>query len=146
SKQIGYMEEHDLSFTCTSYNKINENGESLNQTIEPNAIYDYNSVLKSNPGNSTVIYNSEVLGKFNIPDIKKRNDYVLCLKIIKRAKYMYGINETLSSHRLRKGSLSSTKLSLIKYHWIVYRKYEKLSLVKTLYMIIYYIYKSIKKK
>src|SRR5699024_3619566 len=146
SIQIKYMEENDINFTCTSYNKISESGEPLNQIISPNSISDYDGILKKNPGNSTVIYNCHALGKFKIPNIKKRNDYVLWLKVIKKAKYLYGIKETLSSHRLREGSLSSEKISLIKYHWIVYRKYEGLSVGKSISLILHYVFVSILKK
>ena len=139
TKQIGFMEENDYGFTCTSYTKIDEQGEYLNRTIIAQPRRDYDGVLKTCPGNSTVIYNAEKLGKFKIPDIKKRNDYVMWLQVIKKEKYLYGIEEPLGSHRIRTEGISSNKKSLVGYHWKVYREIENLSLLKSSYLIVYWI-------
>ena len=133
------MKENNYNFTCTSYTKIDEEGNYLNRTIQAKDKSDYNGVLKTCPGNSTVIYNAKKLGKFKIPDIKKRNDYVMWLQVMKKEKYLYGIQEPLGSHRIRKGAISSKKTTLVKYHWKVYREIEKLSLFKSSYLIIYWI-------
>ena len=138
-KQIDFMEKNDHSFTCTSYNKIDEHGNELNRTIVTQKKRDYNGVLKTCPGNSTVIYNAKKLGKFKIPDIKKRNDYLMWLQVIKKAKYLYGIDETLGSHRIRSNSISSNKISLVWYHWKIFRDIEHLSFAKSSYLIIYWV-------
>lgn len=85
TKQIGYMEENAYTFTCTSYTKIDEDGEYLGRTIGVRKQSDYNDILKKNPGNSTVIYNAEEIGKVKIPNIRKRNDYVMWLSVVKKA-------------------------------------------------------------
>lgn len=142
-KQLEFMEKNGYDFTCTSYFKIDEKGNSLNRVIRAKAKSDYNGVLKFCPGNSTVIYNAEKLGKFKVPNIKKRNDYVLWLQIIKKAKYLYGIDVPLGSHRLRNGSLSSKKISLVNYHWKIYREIENLSFFKSVYLLCYWIISSV---
>ncbi|MFW6029416.1 MAG: glycosyltransferase family 2 protein [Halanaerobiales bacterium] len=139
SKQIDFMEENNYGFTCTSYTKIDEQGKYLNRTIVAKPKLDYNGVLKTCPGNSTVIYNADKLGIFKIPDIKKRNDYVMWLQVIKKEKYLYGIEEPLGSHRIRVEGISSNKKSLVGYHWKVYREIENLSLLKSSYLIVYWI-------
>jgi len=139
TKQIGFMEKYDYGFTCTSYTKIDEQGEYLNRTIVAQPRRDYDGVLKTCPGNSTVIYNAKKLGKFKIPDIKKRNDYVMWLQVIKKEKYLYGIEEPLGSHRIRTEGISSNKKSLVGYHWKVYREIENLSLLKSSYLIVYWV-------
>ncbi|QWC22570.1 glycosyltransferase family 2 protein [Bacillus haikouensis] len=143
NKQITFMKNNNYNFSCTSYTKIDEYGKFLNQVIEANKISDYEKILKNNPGNSTVVYNSKNLGKFIIPNIKKRNDYVMWLQVIKAAKHLYGIQEPLGSHRIRLGSLSNKKTNLIMYHWKVYRDIESLSVFKSFYLIIYWIFKTI---
>ena len=139
TKQIGFMEENDYRFTCTSYTKIDEQGEFLNRIIVARPKRNYDGVLKTCPGNSTVIYNAEKLGKIKIPDIKKRNDYVMWLQVIKKEKYLHGIQEPLGSHRIRAEGISSNKKSLVRYHWEVYREIEKLSLIKSSYLIGYWV-------
>ena len=144
-KQIEFMQQNNYSFTCTSYDKIDENSISLNRVINADKKSNYHRLLKKNPGNSTVVYDVSILGKHFIPNIKKRNDYVMWLQIIKKAKYIYGLQEVLGRHRVYNGSLSSNKKSLIKYHWYVYRKIEKLSFTYSAYLIFYWILKSVLK-
>lgn len=139
TKQIAFMKKNNYSFTCTAYTKIDEEGNSLNRLIQARRISNYDDILKRNPGNSTVIYDAAVLGKFKIPDIKKRNDYVMWLQVIKKAQFLYGIDEPLSSHRIRSDSLSSKKVNLVGYHWKVYREIEKLSVLKSTYLIIFWV-------
>jgi glycosyltransferase involved in cell wall biosynthesis len=143
TKQINFMKQYGYNFTCTSYTKIDEKGNYLNRTIEAQNKRDYYGVLKTCPGNSTVIYNAEKLGKFKIPNIKKRNDYVMWLQVIKKEKYLYGLEEPLSSHRIRTDSISSNKSSLVGYHWKVYREIEKLSFMKSSYLIAYWVFATV---
>ena len=77
-------------------------------------------------GNSTVMYNVEELGKFVVPNIRKRNDDALWLKILKKEKYIYGMPEVLMKYRIRTNSISSNKIKLVKYHWKLYREIENL--------------------
>ncbi|SUY45685.1 teichuronic acid biosynthesis glycosyl transferase [Clostridium putrefaciens] len=139
SKQIKFMKQNGYNFTCTSYTKIDDHGKYLNRIIKTKVKSDYDGVLKTCPGNSTVVYDAEKLGKFKIPNIKKRNDYVMWLQIIKAEHYLYGLEEPLGSHRITPGAISSNKSSLVSYHWKVYREIEKLSMVKSSYLILYWV-------
>ena len=57
---------------------------------------DYNRLLLDCPvGNSTVMYNVDNMGKFEVPDIRKRNDDALWLQILKKEKYIYGMEDIL---------------------------------------------------
>jgi teichuronic acid biosynthesis glycosyltransferase TuaG len=141
SKQISYMISNNFTFTCTGYNKINDLGKSLNHHVIPKSSYSYNQLLLSCPGNSTVVYNAKELGKFYIPNIKKRNDYLLWLQVIKKAKKIYSIPEILSSHRIRINSLSRNKIDLLKYHWKIYRKNEKLNFFFSSFLILFWVLK-----
>lgn len=132
TRQINFMKTNNQSFTCSYYGKIDEDGNNLHYTVKAKRIVTYNRLLLHNIGNSTVIYNKEVLGKTYIPNIRKRNDYLMWLTVIKKAQRIICIPEVLTFHRLRAESLSSKKMSLFKYHWLIYRKYEKLSLLKSI--------------
>jgi len=135
-RQINFMNENNYYFTSTDFNEI-EDGKIGEQVTLSHPKLDYAGVLKYCPGNSTVIYNAEKLGKFYAPDIKKRNDFVVWLQVIKKAEYLYGLNETLTTYRVRKGSLSKNKVNLIKYQWRVYREIEDLSLIMSTYLLVH---------
>lgn len=146
SRQIEFMIKNSYKFSCTFYNKIDAEGKDLNTIITYPSEVDYEKLLKNNCGNSTVIYNSKELGKIFIEDIKKRNDYLMWLNVIKKSEKLYCLEEVLSSHRLRPGSISSKKFDLIQYHWKVYREFEKLNLMKSSYLVLYWSAKTLKNK
>lgn len=135
-KQLAFMTKGGYSFTCTSYEHIDENGILLGKTVKTKRKTDYNGVLLTCPvGNSTVMYNVEKLGKFSVPNVRKRNDDALWLQILKKEKYIYGMPNVLMKYRIRANSISSNKLALVKYHWILYRDIEHLSVFRSLFHI-----------
>ena len=81
------------------------------------------------------MYSVKSLGKFNIPLIRKRNDYALWLRILKKEKYAVGISDVLMKYRVRSDSLSSNKIELLKYNWQLYRNIEELNMLKSLFYL-----------
>jgi len=137
-KQIAFMENTGAMFSCTAYEQIDENGQRLHVVCTPPKKTDYNKMLRlSNPiGNSTVMYYQEELGKFEVPPIKKRNDFALWLKILRKTPYCVGMPDVLMSYRVRKNSVSSNKLSQAKFHWQLYREIENLNFIKSCWAIL----------
>lgn len=142
-KQIKFMEENNYSFTSTLYQRIDESSNKLKWVCKHIKKRNYNKLLKRCPGNSTVIYNQEILGKTYIQNIRKRNDYVMWLAVIKKSIYIYELDEVLAYYRIRDNSLSNKKSSLVKYQWNVYREIEKLSLIKSVYILSIHIFRGI---
>jgi len=135
-RQLKWMQDNDYAFSSTAYEQIDEEGNSLNKTFKAIKKTGYNRLLLDCPvGNSTVMYNVSKLGKFEVPDIRKRNDDALWLQMLKKEKYIWGMNEVLMKYRVRQNSVSSNKLSLIKYHWKLYREIEHLSVIRSLFHI-----------
>lgn len=135
-KQLTFMKEKNYSFTCTAYEQIDEESKPLNRTIKAIPKTSYNRLLLDCPvGNSTVMYDVEKLGKFRVPNIRKRNDDALWLQILKKEKYIYGMDEILMKYRIRSNSISSNKIQLVKYHWILYREIENLSILRSFFHI-----------
>ena len=127
-----YDEESDCHI-YTAYEKINERSEHMGIVVSAPKSVNYSSMLyRGDPiGNLTVVYDATKLGKFYVPDIKKRNDFALWLKMMHDCKRAYGLNEVLASYRVRAGAISSTRKSeLMKYYWKLYRDIENLSNIK----------------
>ena len=136
-KQLVFMEENRYPFTATAYEKIDESGRKLNKIVNVIDRTGYNRLLLDCPiGNSTVMYDVDKMGKFEVPNIKKRNDDALWLKMLKQEKYIYGLHEVLMEYRVRPNSISSNKLSLVKYHWKLYREIEHLSVLRSAFHIV----------
>ena len=138
-RQIQWMEANDYAFSCTAYEQIDEDDNPLDKTIKTITKTNYNRLLLDCPvGNSSVMYNVEKMGKFEVPNIRKRNDDALWLQMLKKEKYIWGMPDVLMKYRIRKNSISSNKLSVIKYHWILYRDIEHLSVFRSAFHIFWW--------
>jgi glycosyltransferase involved in cell wall biosynthesis len=135
-RQLAFMQQNGYAFTCTAYEQADEDGVLLEKIIKTKPKTDYNGVLLTCPvGNSTVMYNVEEMGKFAVPNVRKRNDDALWLQMLKKEKYIYGMPDVLMQYRIRANSISSNKLALVKYHWILYRDIEHLSVARSVFHI-----------
>jgi len=146
TKQIFFMQENEIALSYTSYFSIEEeSGEIIKQINIPQRV-DYNELLKQNIiGCLTAVYDTKKLAKVYMPEIQKRQDFALWLKILKKVPYAYGLNEPLAYYRVRKTSVSSNKLLASTYNWKLYREIENLPLYKAIYYFGWYTYKSILK-
>lgn len=135
-KQLGFMQKNDYHFTFTDYDVVDATGKKLSKLVKCKPIVTYKSALFKNPiGCLTVIYNADFFGKQYMPAIRKRQDYALWLRLLKKTNG-YGLNECLSSYRIGNESISSNKFKLLKYEWKIYREVEGLSFLKSsLYLI-----------
>lgn len=123
-KQVNFMEENNCYFSYTDYEFIDKNGNLLNKKrISPKKISYFSMLLGDSIGCLTVMYNSEKVGLIQIPLLKKRNDYALWCKVLKKVKYGYKYNEVLAVYRKSDNSISSgSKFKLLKYHYELHRK------------------------
>jgi len=136
-KQIEFMQNNEYAFTYTAYEKLDENGNNLDEIVAAPKKINYKMMLKANfVGCSTVIYNRKVLGNITFPLLRKRQDYALWLKILKQIKFGYGFDHVLTSYTVRSDSISSNKVTLIKYNWRLFREIENFGLVKSAYYIV----------
>lgn len=133
-KQISFMESVGAKFSATAYAQMDESGKAIGVVCVPPRKMNYRKCIRlSNPiGNLTVMYNQEELGNFQVPLIKKRNDFALWLQILKKTDYCYGMEDILGCYRIgRANSVSSNKLAQAKYHWQLYHEIEKHSFIRS---------------
>jgi glycosyltransferase involved in cell wall biosynthesis len=146
SKQIKFMKENQVFFTYCSYEIVNEKREYI-QTIIPPPIITYNDLLSwCWVGCLTAIYDTKILGKKYFPKIRKRQDYILWLKILREINQTKGLLEPLATYTKRQGSISSNKLGLVKYNYLVYKKGLGYNSFKSLILLGRYLCKYIIKK
>ncbi|WMT89357.1 glycosyltransferase family 2 protein [Pelagibacterium sp. H642] len=136
--QIAFMQQHDLAFTFSSYDRIDEAGNFINTHYVEKPVA-YHDLLKSCViGCLTAVYDTEKLGKVYMPDIRKRQDFGLWLRILKKVDVAYPISESLARYRVRNGSISANKATAAKYTWSIYRDVEKLGLARSAYYFAHY--------
>ena len=144
-KQIKFMRKNNALISCTEYTRVTEDEKEINDIIIKEIIT-YEDMLKNNYlGCLTVIYNANKLGKRYFKERKKNEDYVLWLEIVKETKIIFGLKENLAFYRVLNNSRSSNKIKVAKDRWEVYRKIERLPLLKSIYYFLQYVIRALKK-
>lgn len=133
SKQIGFMGEHNLAVSYTSYRHMDESGKLLPKCIQALHSLSYGKQLRNNyVGNLTGVYSPKLIGKIMAPAIRKRQDWALWLEAIKRQGHpALGLQEELAYYRIRKDSISAKKWKLVRYNFSFYRIYLGFNLFKS---------------
>ena len=119
-KQLAFMLEKDAALSYTSYYEQDEQSRRQAKVICKPTI-DYWAIRADDGiGCLTAIYDTEKLGKVYMPEMRKRQDWALWILIIQRCGIAYGLQEPLALYRDLRRSLSSNRLSLVKYNVAVY--------------------------
>lgn len=136
---VSFIEKNNITFAYASYERKNESLEKdFGTFIVPEKV-SYYDILKSCPISClTAMYDTSKIGKMYMPNILKRQDYGLWLRILKKVKYAYGVKTPLAIYRIRPNSVSRNKLKAASYQWKIYRDVEKFSLIKCCYYFVNY--------
>ncbi len=135
-EQVSFMKLNRYPFTFSAYDRKNEAGKKFSKPVAAMRQVTYKRALFKNPiGCLTVIYDVRFFGKQYMPDIRKRQDYALWLKLLKKSD-AFGLQKVLASYRVRKHSVSSNKFSLLGYEWKIYREEEGLSFLESLFYMV----------
>ena len=136
-KQIDFLKQHNLPFTFSFYDCIDEEGNTLNKRVEAPIYLSYRQLFFCNyVGNLTGIYEVKYFGKIAISSTRKRQDWMLWLTILKKVKYAKPVPESLALYRIRDNSLSASKIDLVKHNFAVYRNFHGFSYVTSLFIMI----------
>lgn len=124
-KQIDFMKINNFCFSYTNYIEIDEESHPNGKYVTgPKKITKRKMFEYCWPGCLTVMYDSKAIGRIQIEDIKKNNDYAMWLQVCKKAN-CYLLDETLARYRKRNGSISNHGyISLIKWHYKLFREAE----------------------
>ncbi len=136
-KQLTFMENNGYNFSYTNYIEIDEDDNELGVFITgPKVVTRRKTNRFCYMGCLTVMYNREAVGLIQVdPEIKKRNDYAIWLKVIKKEK-CYLLDETLARYRRRTGSISNVSImTLIKHHYRLFRISEKRNPLSALFCV-----------
>lgn len=128
TQQIDFMQRENVPFTFSFYDCIDEAGNSLYKRVEAPQNLSYRQLFFCNfVGNLTGIYDTNYFGKIAISSIRKRQDWMVWLTILKQIKIAKPVAESLAFYRIRKDSVSSSKFNLLQHNYAVYNKFHKLN-------------------
>jgi len=158
--QIGMMRERKSLFCFASYTPFRVDGLPLPVIRAPETVGYKKMLYGSVIGCLTVIYDASVIGKRYFTEgrdeiagtiyarmIKKlgHEDYALWLSILKDCDAglypgwsVLGINQSLAFYRLRDNSFSSSKWKVALYQWVIYRRCEKIGLIRSFFYFFSY--------
>lgn len=140
-KQLQWMNAENLPFTFSFYNCVDEDGKDVNRIVKSPETLTEKQLFWSNwVGNLTGIYDSEFFGKIKIESSRKRQDWRMWQTIIQQIKQTKPVPEVLATYRIRKNSVSSSKLNLIKHNYNVYRQFHGKSAISAAFCMIKFLY------
>ena len=134
--QLGYMIKNNFKISHTSYEVINF--ENKIQNIRKSKSFkSYKQILKScDIGLSTVMIKKKIFSNYlKFPNLVTKEDFVLWLRFLKKGYKIGYLSKNLTSWRNLSNSLSSSTLQKLKDGFIVYNKYMKFNILKSLYYL-----------
>lgn len=115
---------HPLVFAA--YRRIAADGRPLG-IVRPPARVSRSDLLKGNAiGCLTAVYDTAALGRVEMPQVARRQDYGLWLELLRRTPHAHGLPEVLADYRVRAGSLSADKRAAARATWALLREVEGL--------------------
>ena len=145
TKQLAFAADHRAPVTFTGYYKVAADfaGDAADfvpngRVVPARGELTYAVMLRQNYiGCLTGMYSVAALGRRFMPDLRKRQDYGLWLSLLRDGTVARGLDEPLALYReQRAGSLSgSSRLSLVRYNWELYRRVEQLSLARSVWAL-----------
>lgn len=140
-KQVAFMLEKNIGFSCVSYEVIDDHGNRLNKEVHMLKKVDYIGFLTNNLLQTVgIMVDTEIIDKkyLIMPDLRRRQDAATWLQILKAGYKCYGLGSVLAQYRRTRNSLSSNKIEAVKGVWNLYRKVEHLSISFSCYCFIRY--------
>lgn len=135
--QLRFMQKNNYDFSFTSYDIIDSKDKKIGNR-QANPFLNYDNLVKScDIGLSTVILKRKLFNNYyRFANLKTKEDYVYWLKLAKKGIKMCGLNRSLTKWRATENSLSSNSKQKVLDAFLVYRKYLKFSLIKSLLCVI----------
>lgn len=147
--QVDFMLSHNYAFSCTSYEVIDDAGNSLQKQIHMLPVVDYVGFLTNNLLQTVgIMADTNYVDKkcMVMPDIRRRQDAATWLQILKAGHSCYGLDEILAQYRRTANSLSSNKVKAVKGVWNLYREIEHLSFPFSCYCFVRYAVLAVRKR
>lgn len=147
-KEMEFMAEKKVGFVFTGYEFADETGKGTGKIVKVPPTLSYKQALKNTTiFTSTTLFDTNIIEKdlIYMPEIKSE-DTATWYQILKSGYIAYGLNENLVKYRRVANSLSSNKLEAIRRIWNLYRKTEKLSIVYSMYNLVFWAVRAVQRR
>ena len=137
-QQLQFMKEPGVAVSFTAYRKMDSSGKLMGIVQVPEKV-NYHNLLKTNSiGMLTAVFDREMVGSRQLPEIRLQHDYALWLQILRDGHVARGLNQVLALHRIHGSSISRNKRNVARYQWQVYRELEGLGRIKSAWYFAHY--------
>lgn len=145
-RQIKFMIDNNYGFTFTSYEIMSDKPKGQKKIFHVPKKINYNQYLKNTIiGCLTVIMDKKILGEVKV-ETGHLEDVLTWMKYLKKGNIAYGLDQDLASYRVAENSVSSNKFKNAKRYYKCLRERQNLSLIKSLYCQIGYMFNAAKKR
>lgn len=139
--QILIMEKLSLAITHTDYGYINSNGKISSKTFKTsNFEVGFRDLLKRTEISClTMVYNKEIVGINLFPNLKRKQDYVVWLNILKKGYKSIPLHFVTGYYRQQSTKKIIKRLSYIYSHFVLLKSdYVGLSFFQSMYYTFHY--------
>ena len=145
-KQLDLMKKKNTGFIFSAIEMIDEKGNLIHskRRIKKEVSYKYllkNTVIPT----SSVIIDRNKIKEFEMPKVRKGEDYATWLMLLRSGEIACGVDEALVKYRVRENSLSSNKIKNIKVIWDIQVVQEKINPILSFYYCCCYAENALKK-
>ncbi len=146
-RHLNFIKKEKAVFSHTSYGFIDEEGKNILKDFHVSAHpVTYKDLLKRTEISClTAMYDVQKIGKFYMPNLRRKQDYGLWLAILKKGYVSHPLDEVLAWYRQRRISTTSNKKKLIIEHFRFLRNVEKLSVFQSVFYTFYWGWNGLKK-
>lgn len=146
TEQVKFMKQNKLDLCYSYYDRIDIKGKQLNTVSTLAESLNYEELLKSN----SIPMLTAMVKKESINNIYFQNehheDYLFWLQLVKQKNFSAMLLKRITAkYRVHGDSVSGNKINSLIWTWQVYRLHEHISVMKSLRLIISYIYIGIRK-
>ena len=136
----------DAVIVFSNYRRVDCSGKEFRHIVKAPADTSYQKMLKSNVmGCLTVMYDTGKVGKRYCP-VCGYDDYALWLSILRDGGKAYNTNTVEALYRIKRQSVSSDKLTSLKWQWLIYRDNENIRFFPAVYYLVNYVIRGIIKR
>ena len=149
-RQIRFMKQSEIAFSFTTYGLCDGELEPTGKEVDAKALSSINFrdllAKRATVGCSTVVLCSSFVGEKRMRDMRRTQDYVFWLDLLRDGGRAFLFRDSLTKYRVRSGSISRNKFLKASVQWQVYRDIEKLPVQLAAYYFVLYAYHAINRR
>jgi len=145
-KQLKLMKQKNAAICYTAIEMIDEDGNLIKGKRNVKEKINYNFLLKNTMiATSTVVVDRNIIGDFQMPNIRSGQDYATWLQLMRNGTDAFGINDVLVKYRKCNNSLSANKLKSVKQVWKIQTEIEDISTLRATINVLYFMLNAFRK-